>query len=74
MSELFEEYIRSNVAEMRPYVKGEDLTLISVSRTDDPETDLGMIARNPENHEDVWYVARAYFEDNFVKILTRTKT
>jgi hypothetical protein len=49
---------------MRPYIPGEDLTDISVSETDDPETDLGMIARNPENHNDQWYVARQYFEDN----------
>jgi len=26
---------------------------------------MGMIARNPENHKDQWYVARKYFEDNF---------
>ena len=24
-----------------------------------------MIARNPKNHEDQWYVAKKYFEDNF---------
>jgi len=23
-----------------------------------------MIARNPKNHADQWYVARQYFEDN----------
>lgn len=50
---------------MRPYVLGEDLTNISVSSVDDPENDGGMIARNPQNHEDQWYVARKYFEDNF---------
>lgn len=53
---------------MRPYVKGEDLTGISVSGTDHPETDMGMIARNPKNHEDKWYVARKYFEDNLEPI------
>ena len=45
MSE-FKRYRRTNIAEMRPYVKGEDLTGISVSEQDDPETDMGMIARN----------------------------
>lgn len=50
---------------MRPYVKGEDLSGVSVSKEDNPETDMGMIARNPKNHEDKWYVARKYFEDNF---------
>ena len=67
MSE-FKKYRRSNIAEMRPYVKGEDLTNISVSKTDDPENDMGMIAWNPKDHNDQWYVARKYFEDNFEEI------
>jgi hypothetical protein len=25
---------------------------------------MGMVARNPKNHADQWYVARKYFEDN----------
>lgn len=61
----FQKYRRTNIAEMRPYITGEDLTNISVSPTDNPETDNGMIARNPKNHKDQWYVARAYFEENF---------
>ena len=65
MIDNFMKYRRTNIAEMRPYVPGEDLTDISVSKEDDPETDCGMVARNPKNHADQWYVARAYFEDNF---------
>ena len=26
---------------------------------------MGMIARNPKNSQDQWYVAKKYFEDNF---------
>lgn len=62
---MFKQYTRTNIAEMRPYVKGENLAPISVSPEDDPLTDMGMVARNPKNHKDQWYVARAYFEDNF---------
>ncbi len=62
--EDFKKYRRKGLSEMRPYVLGEDLTGVSVSATDDPPTDMGMIARNPKNHEDRWYVARKYFEDN----------
>lgn len=29
-----------------------------------PPDDMGMVARNPKNHADQWYVARKYFEDN----------
>lgn len=62
---MWNKYKRTNVAEMRPYVKGEDMSNISVSNVDDPESDMGMVARNPSNHADQWYVARQYFEDNF---------
>lgn len=63
MSE-WKKYRRVGLSEMRPYVPGESLEHISVSETDDPPSDLGMIARNPKNHDDQWYVARKYFEDN----------
>jgi hypothetical protein len=62
--QIWKQYKRKGLSEMRPYEKGEDLTKISVSGTDNPEQDMGMVARNPKNHEDQWYVARKYFEDN----------
>ena len=65
MENKFKQYTRKGVAEMRPYVKNEDLSNISVASVDNPEIDMGMIARNPNNHADQWYVARKYFEDNF---------
>ena len=63
MSE-FKQFKRKGLSEMRPYVKGEDLSTISVSPEDDPENDMGMVARNPTNHADQWYVARKYFDEN----------
>ncbi len=60
----FNQYKRKGLSEMRSYVKGEDLSKISVSDTDDPENDMGMVARNPKDHNDQWYVAKKYFEDN----------
>lgn len=66
MSE-WKQYKRKGLSEMRPYVKGESLVDISVSPEDDPETDMGMVARNPKNHKYQWYVARSYFEDNLEK-------
>ncbi len=70
-------YRRTNVAEMRPIVTGEDLVGVSISgpdnqlRKDDPTAfDLGFIARNPQNHDDMWYVSRAYFDANFEPIRT----
>jgi len=64
----FKKYERKNIAEMRPYVLDEDLTGISVSLVDHPHHDMGMVARNPKNHQDQWYVAKKYFEENFEEI------
>lgn len=71
--EEFKQYKRKGVSEMRPYVKGEDLTDISVSQTDNPETDMGMVSRNPKDHRDQWYVARKYFDDNLEPASTHQK-
>jgi len=49
-------------SQARPYVPGEDLSNISVSAVDVPEFG-GMIARNPNNHDEQWYVAKGHFED-----------
>ena len=68
----WKKYRRTNIAEMRPYIKGEDMTGISMGGHDlafnPPNVDMGMIARNPNNHKDQWYVARKYFEENFEEI------
>lgn len=59
----FKQYRRTGLSEMRPYIPGESLDGVSVSGTDTPE-EGGMIARNPKNHADQWYVAKTYFEEN----------
>jgi len=51
---------------MRPYVLCEDMTGISVNKEDTLETG-GMIAVNPANGEDRWYVAKQFFEDNYIE-------
>lgn len=60
----WKQYRKRGVAEMRPHIPGEDMTGISVSAHDTPEPG-GMIARNPDNHADQWYVAKAFFEKNY---------
>jgi len=65
---MFKKYRRIKIAELRPYIKGEDTSNISIAQVDEPETDMGMVARNPENHLDQWYVARKYFNENFEEI------
>ena len=67
MSE-YKQYRRTQVAEMRPYQRGDDLNGVSIS---DVDRNAGspkpgdMIARNPKNHTDKWLVAAKYFADNF---------
>lgn len=79
MSE-FKQYTRTNVAEMRPVTEAEINGLIassiSISKADEDNGSpkLGdMIARNPNNHEDQWLVAEAYFKDNFEEKLIGLK-
>ncbi len=75
MSE-WKQYQRKGYTEMRPYIPGERLDGISVSDEDWPEiqnaiaygTPAGMIARNPSDWNDMWYVRREYYIENFVEI------
>lgn len=60
----FNNYRKKNVQPMRPYVEGESMEGISVNKEDTPEIG-GMIAVNPKNPEDKWYVAKKFFEDNY---------
>jgi hypothetical protein len=68
MSE-FKQYQRKQIAELRPFQEGEELSeRISISQADrdNGSPKVGdMIARNPKNHDDQWLVAKQYFEDNF---------
>lgn len=64
----FQQYRRTQLAELRPYVPGEDLSRVSIAAVDrengSPKPG-DMIARNPANHADQWLVAADYFRDNF---------
>ena len=68
----FKRYRRKQIAELRPYVPGEDLServSISASDRDAGSPKAGdMIARNPEDHDDQWLVSKEYFAANFEPI------
>jgi hypothetical protein len=72
MSE-FKQYRRKQIAELRPFQEGEELSeRISISQADrdNGSPKVGdMIARNPKNHDDQWLVAKQYFEDNFEPVM-----
>jgi hypothetical protein len=64
----FRQYRRKQIAELRPYEPGEEISGVSISA---PDKEAGspkagdMIGRNPKNHADKWLVAARYFADNF---------
>ena len=67
MSE-FKPFRRKQIAELRPWVEGDDVDHVSISEEDLKEgspKEGDMIARNPKNHNDQWLVAAQYFADNF---------
>lgn len=75
MSE-FKQYRRKSISEMRQIIGGESLIGVSISDVDKKLKDefpnifnQGYVARNPKNHEDQWYVAKAYFDDNLEEII-----
>lgn len=71
MSENYNKYRRTQIAEMADWIEGYDMTNVSVSAPDkaNGSPKLGdKIARNPANHDDKWLVAKTYFEANFEEI------
>lgn len=66
MTDDMKHYRKRGLQPMRPHVPGEDLTGASVQKEDTPELG-GMIAWNPANPKDRWYVAKQFFEDNYVE-------
>ena len=61
----FKDYIKTTKQPMRPYIVDEDLTGISVWEGDTPE-EGGMIAINPKDPKDQWYVNKTFFENNYI--------
>jgi hypothetical protein len=65
---MFKNYVKKAVQPMRPYVLGEDMIGISVSEPDLqlPTLEGGMIAVSAKNPDDKWYVAKKFFEDEYI--------
>jgi len=66
----FKDYRKKNVQPLRPYVMGEDLNEVSVSGPDLQLSTLegGMIAVNPNDPKDKWYVSKGFFEDHYEEV------
>ena len=75
----FKKYQRKGLSEMVAVKEfmdnGGNLNRVSISKPDEimlhREHDLfmlGFIARNPNNHEDLWYVSKKYFDENLEEV------
>ena len=61
---MYELYRKKGTTPMRPYLALEPMTHISVSEGDVVETG-GMVAHDPDNPSDQWYISKDYFEKNY---------
>jgi len=72
----FKQYRRTSISEMRPVHIDETATILEYAGISISKEDLAagspkpgdMIARNPKNHNDMWLVAKEYFNDNLEAI------
>lgn len=68
-------YQRVGSIEARPYEKRDGFdTRLSVSAADRNRDSLegGMVARNPDNHDDRWYIAPEYFAKHYRAAQTKS--
>ena len=65
----FKQYRRKQIAELRPFQEGEELTdaiyILQADRDAGSPKVGDMIARNPKNHNEQCLVSAQYFKDNF---------
>ena len=68
----YKKYRRTNIAEMMEWNENDAFpSNISISEVDkkNGSPKLGdMVARNPNNHNDIWLVAEQYFKENFEEV------
>ena len=68
----WKQYKRKGLSEMCPIGHSWDLKYSNKLSISDEDKKLsyddfmtGYIARNPNNHDDIWYVSKKYFDENF---------
>jgi hypothetical protein len=57
-------YQRKGSVLATPWVRGMDMTGISVNKYDKPRKG-GMIARDPDNPKEQWYINKPYFDSHY---------
>lgn len=64
---MWKKYRKKGKQEMRPYIVGEDMTGISITKGDVLE-EGGMVARNGNDHTDQWYIGKQFVKDHYVEV------
>ena len=68
VEDTFRQYRKKQIAEMRPYIDGEDKSKFTVGESDkmngSPKSG-DFIARNPDNHADQWLVSASFVNSNY---------
>lgn len=59
-------YLKNKPQQMRPYIPGEDMTNITVGEGDIPELG-GMVCKNSDDENDLWYISKKFFQNNYLK-------
>lgn len=72
MANKFKKYYRKGYSEIIAYKNYEGVTdQLSISDEDrllsNDEFEEGFIARNPKNHNDIWYISKKYFYEHFIE-------
>lgn len=65
---MFKRYRKSGITELLPYNETMNMDGVTVGQDaiDSGSPKVGdMIARDPENHDDMWLVPESYFEANY---------
>lgn len=76
---MFKTYKRKGFTEMMPLKEFTDYHIAEVSISSEDkklspeEFNEGFIARNSENHDDLWYVSKNYFEKYLEELEPKTK-
>lgn len=70
MDDRFSLYVKNVPQPLRPIEEGETeetLKAAGVSVWDGDVVEMGgMVAQNPKNLDDQWYVGKAFFEENYI--------
>lgn len=76
LDERYQEYHRTGSTWMRPHVPGEDMTGVSVDKSDLDKLDSpgGFVAADPNDPDSQWYVSAEWVAKNYILAQNEVET